>query len=63
MRICDFCRKDMPYEKPNPLWEIKQNKVIMYAQGRNNPMDICPECQNKIWVYARKTFMKEGEEK
>lgn len=56
MTICDICRKDMPYEEQNP------HKVIMYAQGRNNPMDICPECQNKIWVYARKTLKEQNNE-
>ena len=56
MRICDICKKDMPPEKENP------NKVIMYEQGRNNPMDLCVECQNKIWIYARKTLKEQTNE-
>ena len=56
MRICDICRKDMPYEEKTAY------KVVMYEKGNSYPMDICPECQNKIWVYARKTLKEQNNE-
>lgn len=54
MRVCDICRKDMPYDEKTAY------KVVMYEKGNNYPMDICPECQNKIWVYARKTLKEQS---